>query len=71
VKVADKAFLDEHDIQEGDVVIAMTSEEGFDSQVKPKQGCFLILDKLIILGSQDEFAGRIVNQFRRYGVRFK
>ncbi|MHA2208152.1 MAG: hypothetical protein ACXABV_03195 [Candidatus Thorarchaeota archaeon] len=71
VKVAEKSLLDEHNIQGGDVVIALTSEEGFDSQIDTKNGCFLILDNLTILGRQDEFADRIVNQFRRYGVRFK
>jgi acetyltransferase-like isoleucine patch superfamily enzyme len=70
-KFLEKTSIEKHDFQEGDVVIALTSEKGASARFSTGRGCLLTLDSQTIHGNQDEFASRVANQLRRYGVRLK
>ncbi|MFW9800438.1 MAG: hypothetical protein ACFFD9_08375 [Candidatus Thorarchaeota archaeon] len=65
-----KESLDSIGIREGDVTIALSAENGIEKDFKVGRGCLLLLDRNLIAGDQDDFSIRVVNQLRRYGVRF-
>ncbi|MHA2191629.1 MAG: hypothetical protein ACXAAP_15515, partial [Candidatus Thorarchaeota archaeon] len=67
--LSEEALIKAKPIQ-GDVVIALTASEGIEEIARECGACFIVLDSLTIIGDLNDFSQKVLNQLRRYGVRF-
>jgi acetyltransferase-like isoleucine patch superfamily enzyme len=61
----------ERDSRSKNIVIVFSTNNKVKEQFKGGRGCLIVLDDKEIIGKMDDFSIKIVDQFRRYGVRFK
>jgi acetyltransferase-like isoleucine patch superfamily enzyme len=66
-----KTTLADSDTKSKNVVVVFSADNLVKEQFKSKKGCLIVLDDKEIIGEMDDFSIKIVDQFRRYGVRFK
>ncbi|NHJ14709.1 MAG: hypothetical protein EAX95_13600 [Candidatus Thorarchaeota archaeon] len=67
-ELAESSF-EEENFNKGDTVIALTADKNA-MKLMENDAFFIILDTRTLVGNADELSHRVLNQFRRYGVRF-
>jgi acetyltransferase-like isoleucine patch superfamily enzyme len=70
-EAVDESYLLSSTIPQGSVVVSLTTESEALAAAESKDICLIATDLQKVTARVDEFAARIVNQFRRYGVRLQ